>query len=50
MTAVVLLGIVLVVILIWVAGEEIYTQGYKDGRRDGYMEGLKHGRDSEGQH
>lgn len=50
MTAVVLMGCVLAVILIWVAGEEIYSQGYKDGRRDGYMEGIKDGRDSKGQH
>lgn len=38
----IIIGLV-VLILIWVIGEEIYNTGYRQGRQDGYREGVKDG-------
>lgn len=49
--AYIIIGLV-VLILIWVIGEELYNTGYIDGKRDGYVEGIKDGkdRDKKGEH
>lgn len=43
--------IIVSVILLWIIGEEIYNAGYRQGRQDGYREGVSDGkdRDSKGQ-
>lgn len=33
--------IILALLILWIAGEEIYNHGYIDGRSDGYKEGAK---------
>lgn len=41
MKAAAIIGMILLALLIlWIAGEEIYNQGYIDGRSDGYKEGA----------
>lgn len=42
--AYIIIGLV-VLILIWVIGEELYNTGYIDGKRDGYVEGVRDGKD-----
>lgn len=42
--AYIIIGLV-VLILIWVIGEELYNTGYADGKRDGYREGYRDGKD-----
>lgn len=37
--------IIVSVILLWIIGEEIYNAGYKQGRQDGYLEGVSDGKD-----
>lgn len=49
--AYIIIGLV-VLILIWVIGEDLYNAGYIDGKRDGYREGVRDGknRDQKGEH
>ena len=49
--ACIIIGLV-ILILLWVIGEEIYNTGYVDGKRDGYVEGVRDGkaRDQKGEH
>ena len=42
--AYIIIGLVIFV-LIWVIGEELYNTGYIDGKRDGYVEGIMDGKD-----
>lgn len=44
--------VIVAVILLWMIGEEIYNAGYRQGRQDGYMEGVRDGkdRDQKGEH
>ena len=48
---IILTVIIVSVVLLWIIGEEIYNAGYRQGRQDGYREGVSDGkdRDSKGQ-
>ena len=48
---IILTVIIVSVVLLWIIGEEIYNAGYRQGRQDGYLEGVSDGkdRDSKGQ-
>ncbi len=46
-----IIAVIIVSVILWIIGEEIYNAGYRQGRQDGYREGVSDGkdRDSKGQ-
>lgn len=49
--ATIIAALIASVVVLWIIGEEVYNAGYRQGRQDGYMEGVKDGsvKDREGQ-
>ena len=50
-TATIIAALIASAVILWIIGEEIYNAGYRQGRQDGYREGVSYGkdRDSKGQ-
>ena len=50
-TATIIAALIASAVILWIIGEEIYNAGYRQGRQDGYREGVSDGkdRDSKGQ-
>lgn len=44
-TATIIAALIASAVILWIIGEEIYNAGYRQGRQDGYMEGVKDGSD-----
>lgn len=46
-----IIAVIIVSVILWIIGEEIYNAGYRQGRQDGYREGVSDGsvKDREGQ-